>query len=141
MQLLLEPVARPPSHGLRVLVADDNVDAAESLATLLRIQGHEVVTSYTGSAALKLAESFAPEAAFLDIGMPGMSGYELAIRLRNGSPEGRLRLLVAVTGYSRPTDRRLAAEAGFDHHLLKPVDPKVLLGLLNGQPARLDTTP
>lgn len=124
------PVNAAPDHQWRVLVVDDNADAAESLATLLRLRGHEVVTAYTGPTALKLAESFAPQAVVLDIGMPYMSGFEVARRLKANPFAEHLRLLIALTGYGQTNDRHRTAEAGFDHHFLKPVDPAELFGLL-----------
>jgi PAS domain S-box-containing protein len=118
------PRARQPR---RVLVVDDNRDAAETLALLLRSAGHEVCLAYDGVEALAAAEGFGPEVAFLDIGLPGLDGYEVARRLRQRP--GKL-LLVAVTGYGQEEDRRRAHAAGFDRHLVKPVDPTVLQELL-----------
>jgi PAS domain S-box-containing protein len=113
----------------RILVVDDNVDAAESLALLLQIGGHEVRTAHDGPAVLDLAKAYLPEVIFLDIGLPGMDGYEIAKRLRQqGETAGAL--LVAVTGYGQEEDRRRSQEAGFDHHLTKPVNPQDLQSLL-----------
>lgn len=114
----------------RILVIDDNVDAADSLSILLRLLGHEVETAYAGPSGLAIAESFRPEVVFLDIGMPGMSGYEVARRLRAGPAAVHLRLLVAVSGFGQVADRQKAVEAGFDHHLLKPADPDVVARML-----------
>jgi CheY-like chemotaxis protein len=118
----------------RVLVVDDNVDAAESLGLLLRLWGHDVRLAHNGPDVLRAAEDFRPAVVLLDIGLPGMNGFEVARRLRQG-PAGRHAVLVALTGYGQEEDRRLAAEAGFDHHLTKPVDPERLQTLLGGQPA------
>jgi CheY-like chemotaxis protein len=112
----------PP--GLRILVVDDNRDAADSLALLLRLWGHEVRTSYDGPTGLKEAGSYFPQLVFLDIGLPGLDGYEVARRLR-GELGGELRL-VAMTGYGQEEDRRRSREAGFDLHLVKPVDTNCL---------------
>jgi CheY-like chemotaxis protein len=112
----------------RILVVDDNVDAAESLAVLLRIQGHDVRTAIDGPAALHVAEAFRPEVVLLDIGLPKMDDYEVARRLREQAGMGNT-LLVALTGYGQE-DRRRAEEAGFDAHLVKPADPAALWGFL-----------
>lgn len=117
------------SFGRRLLVVDDNHDAADSLAMLLRLQGHEVVVAHDGYVALKVASESRPEMAFLDIGMPGMDGYELARRLRQQPGLDDVRL-AAMTGWGQEEDRRRSREAGFDHHLVKPADPIVLQELL-----------
>ncbi|MGX4640153.1 PAS domain S-box protein [Massilia sp. SYSU DXS3249] len=114
---------------LRILVADDNHDAAELLAQLLLSQGHAVRTVHDGSAALLAAEAQAPDLALLDIGMPGMTGYEVAIAMRR-LPALRHTVLAAVTGWGAQHDRERAREAGFDHHLTKPVDFQRLERLL-----------
>ena len=111
----------PDSAGRRLLVVDDNQDSAESLALLLEIHGHEVRIAFTGPAALETARTFRPEVILLDIGLPGMDGYQVARELRAGQ-EGHPLVLVALTGYGQDEDRRLSREAGFDHHLVKPVD-------------------
>jgi CheY-like chemotaxis protein len=116
-------------HGLRVLVVDDNRDAADSLAVLLRLWGHEARTAHDGVSAVKAAGSYRPQAALLDIGLPGLDGYEVARRLR-GDPALEGLLLVAVTGYGQEIDRRQSREAGFDCHLVKPVDLAKLQELL-----------
>jgi signal transduction histidine kinase/ActR/RegA family two-component response regulator len=113
----------------RIMVVDDFHDSADSLAALLRLLGHEVRVAYDGPAALTIAEAFRPEAALLDIGMPGMDGIELATRLRRERPSGDL-LLVALTGFGRDEDKRRSLEAGFDNHLVKPVDLAALNALL-----------
>jgi CheY-like chemotaxis protein len=109
----------------RVLVVDDNADAAETLGALLAVDGHDVRTATTGASALAMVREFHPHIAFLDIGMPGMSGYDLARRLR-AEPQLSGITLVAVTGWGQDEDRRHSREAGFDHHLTKPVDPRTV---------------
>lgn len=115
----------------RVLVVDDNVDSAESLAMLLKHAGHAARTAFHGAAALKAVEEHSPEVVLLDIGMPQMDGYEVARRLR-AMPQGKDALLVAVTGWGQEEDRRRSAEAGFDEHVTKPVDPMLLAELISG---------
>jgi CheY-like chemotaxis protein len=110
-----------------VLIADHNADAADSLAVLLRMFGHEVATAYTGPDALAAAQTTAPDAVLLDVVLPKIDGYEVARQLRAASAT---LLLVAVTGYGRDEDCRRAQEAGFDHHLIKPADPVRILDLL-----------
>jgi two-component system CheB/CheR fusion protein len=117
-----------------VLVVDDSEDTAESLATLLSVAGHKVRTALDGEAALKAAQEFRPEAVLLDIGLPGMDGYTVARQLRQ-LPGLEKALLVAITGYGREEDRQHSREAGFDHHLVKPVDLKQLRELLAALPA------
>ena len=120
--------SQPTADGLRVMVVDDNVDAAESLCTLLRMLGHATAVAYDGPSGLATAAAFRPRVAILDIGLPGMSGHELARRLRAdpAAPE----LLVAISGYGRDKDRSDSHEAGFDHHLTKPVELAVLQAVL-----------
>ncbi|HZU36375.1 MAG TPA: ATP-binding protein [Gemmataceae bacterium] len=119
----------PASSGRRLLVVDDNQDAADSLAVLLRLQGHEVEVAHDGAAALELAQDYRPEIVFLDLGMPGMDGYEVARRLRQQPGLEQVRL-AALTGWGQQEDRRRTAAAGFDHHLVKPVEPDLLQQLL-----------
>jgi CheY-like chemotaxis protein len=111
--------------GRRILVADDNVDALESLATLLEINGHEVHTASDGMLAIEVAAKCRPEVALLDIGMPRMDGYEVARRIR-AEAWGKNTVLVALTGWGQDEDRRRTREAGFDSHLVKPLDLEVL---------------
>jgi signal transduction histidine kinase/CheY-like chemotaxis protein len=136
----LEPGRIPPSNGnrfprqgsepaCRVLVVDDNADAAESLAVLLRMSGHEVEVAYNGPTALEAADSFRPEVVLLDIGLPELDGYEVARRLRE-NPRTQAALLIAVSGYGQDTDRDRSREAGFAHHLVKPIDFADLRALL-----------
>lgn len=121
-----EPQSDGPSpaevavESRRVLVVDDNADAAEALAMLLRLKGHAVECCHDGPSALDAVKTRRPEFVFLDIGMPGMDGLEVARRLRT-EPEGSAIVIVAVTGWGQEADRRRTAEAGFDHHLVKPV--------------------
>lgn len=119
--------------GHRVLVVDDNQDAALSLTMLLRLQGHEVQVAHDGLSALNLAESFRPAVIFLDIGMPGMDGYEVARRVRK-IPELNKIVLAALTGWGQQEDRRRTAEAGFDYHLVKPPEPQALEEILASLP-------
>jgi PAS domain S-box-containing protein len=120
--------ANEPAASLRVLVADDNRDAADSLQRILAIYGHEVRVAYDGNAALRLAEEFGPRVAVLDIGMPGANGFQVARSVR--AQYGNGTALIALTGWGQESDRRRAIEAGFDFHLTKPVDPTVLNDLL-----------
>lgn len=113
----------------RVLIADDNRDSADSLAMLLRLDGHQVVVGHDGETAVRLFEAHAPEIVLLDIGMPQLDGYEVARRIR-ASSTGRDVLLVALTGWGQEKDRIDSREAGFDHHLVKPVDPALVLRLI-----------
>jgi signal transduction histidine kinase/ActR/RegA family two-component response regulator len=117
------------SAGRRILVVDDNVDATDSLALLLRLQGHEVRTAFDGPSALEVAEAFRPEVMLLDIGLPGMSGYDVARQLRR-LPAHQKTILVAQTGWGQEEDRSLSKEAGFDAHLVKPVELAALQQLL-----------
>jgi PAS domain S-box-containing protein len=114
---------------MRILVADDNVDSADCLARLLKIAGHELRVAYDGPTALALATNFQPKVILLDIGLPGLSGYEVAQRIRQNS-ETKNATLVAITGWGQPEDQERSREAGFDHHLLKPVNPESLQQLL-----------
>jgi two-component system CheB/CheR fusion protein len=132
--LLLEVERRrPEERRLRILVVDDHEDAAESLATLLRLLGHEVRVAADASEALDVVSAFQPDVALLDIGLPGMDGYELARRLRRLPGLDRI-LLLALTGYGLDADRRRSQEAGFDGHLVKPVDLDALRARLAAHP-------
>jgi CheY-like chemotaxis protein/two-component sensor histidine kinase len=114
----------------RVLVVDDSPDAADSLALLLQLKGHQVRVAYDGQSALEQAEADPPDIAFLDLGMPNMDGYELGQRFRK-SPRLQRVVLVAVTGWGQEEDRRRTRAAGFDDHLVKPVQPEALHALLS----------
>ena len=120
---------RESARAHRILLADDNVDFTVSLAQLLAARGHEVRTAHDGAEALAIAAQFAPDVAFLDIGMPKVHGYEVARRLR-ADPRTARCVLVAVTGWGQENDRRRAREAGFDRHLVKPVDAQEIEAML-----------
>jgi CheY-like chemotaxis protein len=115
----------PRGHGLRVLIVDDNQDAAEGLARLLRHKGHTVETAYEGCSAIEKVKTLNPEAVLLDLGLPGMDDYELIARLRH-EPHCEQAKFIAISGYGQEDDRRHTRDAGFQHHLLKPVDHDVL---------------
>jgi signal transduction histidine kinase len=129
---LTEPVAAPEkvkalgAAGVRVLIVDDNVDAATSLSYVLALAGYDTAVAHDGNRALEVAETMRPAIVLLDIGLPGMSGYEVARRLR-AAPWGRDLQLIAVTGWGHESDRAKSLEAGFDAHLTKPIDPELLL--------------
>jgi CheY-like chemotaxis protein len=116
-----------------VLVVDDNRDQAESLGMLLEILGHHVRIAFDGSQALEIAEEFRPQVVLLDIGLPGMNGYELAREIRE-RPALRGAVLVAQTGWGEDADRQRSTEAGIDRHLVKPVDIHVVEEILEGLP-------
>lgn len=123
----LEPTAANPSNASleasrKVLVVDDNEDAAEMIAMLLQLDGHEVRVAHDAESALAAAAGFLPEVGLFDIGLPGTDGYELARRVRRDSRLPGI-YLVAMTGWGQDEDRRRASEAGFDWHLTKPADP------------------
>jgi CheY-like chemotaxis protein len=122
-------VATPSDLKRRILIADDNVDAADSLAELLRLEGYEVHIAYDGAEALAVFARVDPDAALLDVGMPNVSGLEVVRAIRQ-SPTGQRATLIAVTGWAQDRDRRLALEAGFDHHLTKPMMPEVIFDLI-----------
>jgi CheY-like chemotaxis protein len=113
----------------RILVVDDNVDAATTLQLLLKSLGHEACAVYDGQQALSTAVSFRPDVVLLDIGMPGLDGYEVARRLRALRRSEPLRI-IAVTGWGQEADRTRSREAGFDVHLVKPVDPGLLTSVI-----------
>jgi PAS domain S-box-containing protein len=116
--------------GLKILVVDDNRDAADTCAMLLESSGHHVQTAYTGRQALELALTFRPHALLLDIGLPDMDGYQLARQVRS-KPWGRTAVLVAVTGWGQEQDRQRAVAAGFDQHLVKPISAETVETLLH----------
>jgi PAS domain S-box-containing protein len=128
-QNLQKDLLGPGSPGLRVLIVDDNRDSAESLGMLMKLAGHRVCIALDGPAALESARTFQPTIMLLDIEMPDMNGYEVARRIRE-QPNAEHVLLVAMTGYASDADRRRCQEAGFDHHLVKPIDYDALQRLL-----------
>jgi signal transduction histidine kinase len=123
------PVTPSKRHPVRILVVDDNVDAARSLGLLLTMQGHETALAHDGAGALEAARTFRPQLVLLDIEMPGMSGYEVARRFRQ-QPDWRDVVLVALTGWGQPDDLRRCREAGFDQHLTKPAESGAIEKLL-----------
>jgi PAS domain S-box-containing protein len=142
--IVRQPIARPPAAAAkppesdhtfatlprrRILIVDDNKDTATSLALLLKLLGHESEIAHEGQEALDLAARYQPEIVLLDIGMPKMSGYEVCRHLRN-QPGGKEMLIVAVTGWGQEEDKRKSAEAEFNGHMVKPVEPQALLKLL-----------
>jgi CheY-like chemotaxis protein len=120
------------SHGRRVLIVDDNEDAAELLALLLRDQGYETMVAYDGPAALEAVHGFLPEVVILDIGLPVMDGYEVARQLR-AMPESAHARIVALTGYGQASDFERSREAGADAHLVKPVDVHELRAVIDAR--------
>lgn len=120
----------PSENRLRMLIVDDNRDAADSLGMLMQVMGNDTRVAYDGREALAVAAQFHPEIVLLDIGLPTLSGYEVARELRR-RPGGGSMLLIATTGWGQPSDKEQSREAGFDHHLVKPVDPATLMKVLN----------
>ncbi len=127
----LTPDIKPESK--RVLVVDDNHDSADMMTMLLEFVGHDVQTAHDGLEAVALVAEFQPHVVLLDIGLPVLNGYEAAERIRRAP--GMQPVLIALTGWGQADDRRRAADAGFDHHLVKPVDHDVLMKLVAGVPA------
>ncbi len=134
----VEPAVPLPRR--RVVIADDNVDAAHTLEMLLRSMGQETCVAYDGVGALEAIEAFRPDIAMLDIGMPRLDGYEVARRIRS-SPSASALTLVAITGWGQESDRSRAREAGFDHHFVKPVSELALRKLLAAPPVRPGSSP
>jgi CheY-like chemotaxis protein len=122
----------------RILIVDDNADAAEGLTLALSVSGHVVRSAADGPAALQTIEQFRPDVVLLDIGLPGMDGYEVGRRIRAATGQSGV-FLVALTGYGQEEDRKRTLDAGFDHHLVKPIDPGVILALL-ADPGRQSVT-
>ena len=118
-----------PVAPCRILIIEDNIDQAESLAALLQLWGYEAQTANEGTAGIVVAETFRPDVVLVDLGLPGISGYEVARRLR-AHPELKNVWIVAQTGWGDTTDRRRTSAAGFDHHLLKPLDPEELRAVI-----------
>ena len=127
------PAPLPSAH--RVLIVDDNRDAADSLEMMLRIRGNHVRTAYDGVEAVRIADEFHPDVVLLDLGLPKMNGYDTARALRSTLGGDKV-ALIAVTGWGQEEDRRRSKDAGFDHHLVKPVGPEALLRLLASLPLR-----
>ncbi len=121
----------------RVLIIDDNIDLARSLARLLHIMGHETATAHDGASGLQAARTFRPEWIFLDIGLPGMDGYEVHRRLR-GDEVTKDSRIIAITGYGQEEDRQTALASGFDDHLAKPLDQTTLIALLQSRPQEVE---
>jgi CheY-like chemotaxis protein len=130
-QLVAQPekVTALRACGVSVLVVDDNIDAADSLSRVLTLAGYQTTVAYEAAAALSIAAGQRPDVVLLDIGLPSMSGHELARRLRSETWGARMQL-IAITGWGQEDDRRKSREAGFDEHLIKPVDPELLIGIL-----------
>lgn len=114
----------------RVLVVDDNHDTADSLAAMLSVLGHESSVAYDGAQAIAIADDFRPDVILMDIGMPKFNGFQVAQRIR-AQPWADRVVLIAITGWDQPEDRRCSREAGFDAHLTKPVDPHLVLRLIS----------
>jgi CheY-like chemotaxis protein len=133
------PAAAPPKEDeepkpatkCRILIVDDNQDSADSLAMLLKIKGYEVGTAYDGEQAVEAAGTLRPNVVLLDIGMPKLNGYDACWRIRQ-QPWGQGMFLIALTGWGQEEDRRRTEEAGFNQHMVKPVDPAALMTLLAG---------
>lgn len=128
-------VARPslaptlPAQGCRIVIVDDNVDANDSLRMLLEMAGHDVSAAFDGATAIQLVQANRPQIVLCDIGLPGLDGYA-AIRELRARMEGAMPVMIAITGFGQDSDRERALSAGFDHHLVKPVDPVVLLQII-----------
>ena len=126
-----EGEARPHEAGRRILVVDDNRDAADSLRLLLELSGHEVAVAYSGQDGVQTAEHYQPDVVLCDIGLPGLDGYEVARQLRDNPATATARL-IAMTASGQDEDRRRSHAAGFEQHLVKPVGLDVLRRALNG---------
>jgi len=122
---MTSPPTPPTPPGRRILLVEDSADAREALQLLLELDGHDVAVAADGSEALTRAVEVEPDVALIDIGLPVLDGYEVARRLR-ATPLGSKMRLIALTGYGQPEDRARVMEAGFDGHLVKPVDPDAL---------------
>jgi CheY-like chemotaxis protein len=126
-------VPEPATHHRRVLVVEDNPDAAQTLAMLLHLLGHEVRVAHTGPDGVREAVEWSPDVVICDIGLPGLDGYGVARELRS-RPSTRGALLIALTAYGMEEDVRRAGEAGFNYHVTKPADPNALVELLWSEP-------
>jgi len=115
----------------RILIVDDNRDGADSLSEILRLMGHDTRTAYDGQEGMDVAAAFQPGVVVLDIGLPTLNGYDVCRRIRE-QPWGKGVVLIALTGWGQDDDRRRSQDAGFDHHLVKPLDPEALMKLLAG---------
>jgi CheY-like chemotaxis protein len=127
-----DPASHFDAKPRRMLVVDDNDDAAVMLGTLLSMEGHSVRVAHDGKAALDIVEEFQAEICLCDIGLPEMNGYELALRLRSLFPQA---LLISVSGWGREEDRRRSQESGFNYHLVKPVNFDDIMDLIHCSPA------
>jgi CheY-like chemotaxis protein len=125
------PPPKKASSGCRVLVVDDNIDAAQSMAKLLEMTGQETRLAYDGPSALQAALDYRPDLVLLDIGLPGLDGYEVAERIRQQDTLKHT-VLVALTGYGQDSDRQRSQDTGFDHHLTKPADFDEIENILTG---------
>ena len=133
-----QPVLAVAGRGRNILIVEDNLDVRDALRWLLESEGHSVQTARNWREAIELTLQSSPDVALVDTGLPEVDGYELARRLR-ATPRGAAIRLVALTGYGRPEDRRRARDAGFEVHLVKPVEPEDLMRLLVGElPLRQD---
>ncbi|HET7033378.1 MAG TPA: ATP-binding protein, partial [Casimicrobiaceae bacterium] len=135
IQSALQPVEAPQlavQHEGCLLVVDDNRDAAESMAVLLRMEGYVVHVAYDGPSAVEAAQTLRPRAVLLDLGLPGIDGFQVAERIRS-TPEGARMLLIAISGYGQDEHRRRAQQTGFDRHFVKPIDPVAITQLLEEQ--------
>ena len=132
-------MVQTPARSLRVVVVDDNRDIVLTTMALLRTRGHEAKACYSGLEVLDCVREYDPDVVLLDIGLPGLSGWEVARKLREHIPPGRRPLLIAITGeFTKNVDRTLAKMSGFDYYLVKPADPNVLLALIEELHAKED---
>ena len=129
IQSLVEAVLQASPESVEILVVDDNRDSVDSLSVLLKLMGNDVRMAYDGVEACQVADEFRPDVVLLDVGLPLRNGYEAARQIR-GETWGRDIVLIALTGWGQEQDRRRSREAGFDHHLVKPVDPRSLMNLV-----------
>jgi CheY-like chemotaxis protein len=124
-----QPAKAAASPGKRILIVDDNLDACETLAMMLELLGQQTRQAHEGTGALRAAQEYQPELIFMDIGLPGLTGHEVAERMR-GELGMKDTYIVALSGYGTEEDRRKSLFAGFDNHYVKPLDPSVLPGIL-----------